>query len=218
MRRRVWPWILGGVAGGAVLLGVARRFMSVRSAMVRAGQASVGLTASGDPTAIEDFFGGAGETEIMKHDMALSPSTSTCELAARAWLRKAGFTHPSLKAPYAIGSGIWPVWQDADRKGAVVYARSDLNVFPQEGDIVALDFPTASAHVKLVERADPATMRIDTIDGGALDANGKQSIQRRSAVWTKQGNGYKDTPSFGNVHNVTGWIDVQKYADAGGMS
>lgn len=194
----------------------------MRQRIVDIAQGAVGLNGSSSAKALGEFLGGPGETDIMKASMATSDKSSTCELFARAVYREAGFKLPALSAPYAISSGIEPLTDDAKAKGAWVepssaVAGGALVEFPKPGDIITGDYPTATAHVRILHSFDPSTMRYTSFDGGATDAKGHQEIVQRDGVWKIENGVIKDYPSVGNVHKVTGWVDAGKYAEAEGL-
>lgn len=189
---------------------------SIRDTIVSNANAAVGLTASGDPTAFEDFLGGSGEASNMKHDMALAPSSSTCGLTARAIYRESGFTDKSFSPPYEISTAISAFRDLAIKAGAWVTPDSGLT--PQRGDVVMGDVDKPTGHVWTITSADPAALTFESVDGGVVDGNGRQSVARRTRKWSHQGGSVVDTPNMGNAHVITGWVDAEKLAAYEGIS
>jgi hypothetical protein len=130
--------------------------------------------------------------------------------------RIAGFALKALYAPYAISSGIEPLVDDAKKKNA--WVEPTPGATPSPGDIITGDFPTATAHVRVLKTFDPSTGRYTSIDGGATDAKGHQEIVEREGVWKIESGVIMDHPTVGNVHKVTGWIDADKYWEAEGLA
>ncbi len=75
--------------------------MSLAERAATEAEATVGLGA--DPAhlvAFEAFLGGPGEVPAVAHAMATDPHSSTCALAWRRWLAKAGYKDARLEPPY----------------------------------------------------------------------------------------------------------------------
>ncbi len=177
----------------------------------------MGLSASGDPTAFEEFLGGSDEAAGMKHDMALAPASSTCGLVMRAILRAAGFKDPRLFAPYRIGMAISDLIAMAKEVGAWIEPAAGVAP-PRAGDLLFLDVDKPTGHVATITAFDPVALTLETVDGGAVDAQGHQSVAKRTRRWNQIGAIIIDTPNMGNQHRVTGWIDVDKLAAGQGLA
>jgi hypothetical protein len=211
--------VMLGVAIAATVTGLIAAFRNsgsslspLRAKIVSIAKGAVGMTASGDPTAFEDFLGGPGEAANVKHDMALYPKVSTCGLVARAILRMAGFTDASFHAPYQNGTAISALRNLAIKLGAWVEGKPGL--LPEPGDVVMGDVDKPTGHVWTITSVDPATMSFTSVDGGVVDIGGHQSVAARTRKWTIQGDKIIDHPSIGNVHVITGWVNVEKLAQA----
>jgi hypothetical protein len=198
-----------GVGGFLGAYWLYRRF-SVRGRIVAEAKSVVGMGATKDAKAFGEYLGGASEDPNMQTAMATSPASSTCGLTVRAIWRNAGVSDPRLEPPYAprIGLVISDEIAIAKERGAWVDPKP--GVWPEEGDMAGYALNQANGHVDTIISATPRGDELDlvTVDGGAVDAFGRQEIAQRSRTWRWEHGVLMDHPEGGYVRPVTGWVDV----------
>lgn len=154
-----------------------------RAAVVREALAVVGLGAH-DPEAYLDLVG-PGEAPATRAAML---TMSGCALVAAGVLRRAGLRvedAPELAPPYRIGSAVSRLLAVARRCEAWRPMGPGAGL-PCRGDIVVLMDPE---HVLVVVQEPvmlaPDAASIVSIDGGQLDAQGRQVVARRERQWAR---------------------------------
>lgn len=187
-----------------------------RAAVVQAALAVVGMGAH-DPEAYLDLVGPGESAEVRRAMLTMSG----CALVAAGVLRRAGLRTegiPAMAPPYRIGSAVSRLLSLAQFCGAW---RSDRHMLPSPGDIVLVKAPE---HVFIVTAVTPhstitkgvawvASAWLESVDGGQLDAQGRQVVRRRERAWA-MGARWLDQARddgaavYGLARQVVGWIDV----------
>ena len=98
---------------------------------------------------------------------------SGCGLTVRGWLQRAGVWAPRLLAPYRIGAAVADVVALAREAGAWMPATGSTRF--RAGDLFLIAAPE---HIGIIEGEQAGSLQ--TIDGGARDAQGLQVIARHA--------------------------------------
>lgn len=177
-----------------------------RAAVVREALAVVGLGAH-DPEPYLDLVG-PGESAAIRAAML---TMSGCALVAAGVLRRAGLDAPELAPPYRIGTAVSRLMSLAVHHAAW---RSDRHMLPGPGDIVLVRAPEHVFIVVEPTQLDLRTASLVSVDGGQLDAQGRQVVRQRVRRWTL-GERWRDRARddgaaqlLGAERAVYGWIDV----------
>jgi hypothetical protein len=216
-------WLVAGLgAAGAVLglrwlaKGTGAPMTDTTSALndriVAEAKRVVGLGASTDLDAFEDLLGGPGEDKNTELQMATNPKSSTCGLVVGGIWRRAGISHPKLAPPYHVATAISRLVEIAQEHGAW---HTDVTRYaPQPGDTMLLDIDKPDGHVNTIVSvaSTPTGWKLETVDGGAQDWKGRQSVAARTHTLTHVGGRMASLSSIGYPHHVTGFIDVAKLA------
>jgi hypothetical protein len=166
-------------------------------------EAAVGLGAA-DPGPYLDLIG-PNDTDIMRTAML---SMSGCGLTVRGLWRRFGMSDPRLEAPYEPASVMTTIQGMAKEAGAWRPAGAGIPELAV-GDVVYVSQPDHVGTIVAVSRAGDAAINVTTVDGGSLDAAGRQVVVKWDRTFGYDGS-VTAGPMAGGGREVVGTVNLEK--------
>lgn len=177
--------------------------MSNRTDMRDLALSVVGLGAA-DPGPYLDLIG-PNDSEAMRSAML---TMSGCGLTVRGLWRRFGMSDPRLEAPYEPASVMTTIQGMAKEAGAWNPGGSGIPELAI-GDVVYVSQPDHVGTIVAVERSGDAAVKVTTVDGGSLDAAGRQVIVKWDRAFGYDGS-VTAGPMAGGGRAVVGTVNLEK--------
>jgi hypothetical protein len=147
---------------------------------------------------------GPGESDAMRSAML---TMSGCGLTVRALWREIGMVDPRLVAPYEPGV-VMSTIQNMAHEADAWHANGEGIPGLQIGDVVYVSEPDHVGTIVDVERPGDGTARVRTVDGGSLDAAGRQVVVSYARTFGYDGS-VTAGPMAGQGRAVVGTVDLE---------